>query len=415
MGTKLQWISFDLPFRLCPSSFPFPFDWNSSGKVLYPRCGGNSIPFHQKSWIWVGPSLMTFTAFLFAIQLILLKQQEPEEQDGFKYLINVLISMLHVIALGTILPFATYYTLNRKLMAALFSDTYKSKTHTADELDGWYLLSNKPMHRDYLGIALFLVQLIFGLLTISFPVLGIVFNFDPLAPFLPSNKVGVLSSFKDIILFVSCIVLRFVCYGFETAIMFKWFSFVLIQLALVLTIGNQELVFMRKYVENPPPPFRNNRKNMKDWQNLLVKVVILQRKIVLHTEFWSNYIGHLIFIIYSLGIMIWCMANYVVIVLRRVLQIEMSYLLISVSTVCLIMFVVLLSFVSSIAINSRKLNSTIAVRLRRYQLGRRYTATLCCAKISTPFFSFTGNNFFFLLGIPLEITMNLLLTFPVRP
>ncbi|CAL8083781.1 unnamed protein product [Orchesella dallaii] len=61
-----------------------------------------------------------------------------------------------------------------------------------------------------------------------------------------------------------------------------------------------------------------------------------------------------------------------------------------------------------------KLNQKIDRDLDGSKLGGRYAKTLRMAKISAPFFGFVGTNFPNILAIPLDITMNLVLTFPLN-
>ncbi|CAL8098481.1 unnamed protein product [Orchesella dallaii] len=411
MSTPIQWFVFKIPFRLYDRILPFPFKWETNQKLLSPSISLSGVSKKQIAWIWTGPILFGINWVLFTIQFRILLNLEADQRLGLAYYIRSLAAIIQLFTFSTILQFASYYTKNRVEMAALFTGSWETLESATDVLGAWYLVNTKPFYKDFLGGALAGVTFVLGILAITIPALGIYFDFDSLAPFLPISFYNISTTF-DVIDFLIRILVRFSFYTVPIALKARWFNFVLVHLAVVLEIGNTGLILLRKYVYLPPPPYRDHlRRNQMAWEKLLIRVVLIHRQILLVTQMWSQNIGHLIFIIYSLGIMIWCVANFCFISLGSKLGIELNALLISLSLICMTMFFILMGFVSSIAVNSKKLLWDVAERLNKFKVGKRYSKTMRYAKIYTPFFSFIGTNYFFLLGIPLEITMNLLLTF----
>ncbi|CAL8097913.1 unnamed protein product [Orchesella dallaii] len=413
MSTPLQWFVFKIPYKLYDTILPFPFKWDSTTMQLLPNismCGANK---KLTAWLWSGPFLFGLNLALYIIHVQILSSLDPEKRLGLAYYVRLLLAIIQLFTFGTIIQFATFYTRNMEEMAALFTGS-RGFEGAVERLGAWYLITTKPFYKDFLGVALAGVTLILGFLAVAFPVIGVLFEIDSLAPFLPTHFSKKNTTF-DVIDLVFRIVVRLSFYFFSIALKVRWFNFVLVHLAIVLEIGNSMLVFVRNYLFFPPPPYRDPlRRNQSGWDRLLIRVLLIQRQIFFHTQFWSQNIGHLIFMIYSLGIMIWCVSNFTVISLGSQLSFELNAMFISLSLLCMIMFVILVSFVSNIAINSKKLNMDIAQRLCLFKIGKRYVKTMRLSKIYTPCFSFTGANYFFLLGIPLEITMNLLLTFSVK-
>jgi len=78
----------------------------------------------------------------------------------------------------------------------------------------------------------------------------------------------------------------------------------------------------------------------------------------------------LIFVTYSLGIAVWARANYAFIMFKISVGISLILIVTTISLICLFMFLVLLPFVSNIAVNSSKLNTVFGIILGSIKLER---------------------------------------------
>ncbi|CAL8097910.1 unnamed protein product [Orchesella dallaii] len=360
MGSPLQWFVFKIPYQLYDSILPFPFKWNSTTMRLLPNismCGANK---KLTAWLWSGPLLFGLNLALYIIHVHILSNLEPERRFGLAYYVRLLLAILNLFTFGTIIQFAMYYTKNMEDMAALFTGTSSAFEGAVDKLGAWYLITTKPFYKDFLGVALAGATFILGFLAVSIPVIGVLFEFDALAPFFPTNFSNINNTF-DAVSMLLRILVRLLFYFFPIALKARWFNFVLAHLAIVLETGNRLLILLRNYLFFPPPPYRDPlRRKQSGWEGLLIGAVLIHRQVFLHTQFWSHNIGHLIFMIYSLGIMIWCVSNFTVISLGYQFGFELNAMFISLSLLCMIMFVILVSFVSNMAINSKKWTTDIA-------------------------------------------------------
>lgn len=281
-----------------------------------------------------------------------------------------------------------------------------------------YLLPSPPFHRDVLGI-IFTVIMVIGpvFLLVIVPGLVILLKIDPLFglfSFIPSANLATT------ILLISA---RFLFTTYEFAVLIRWFSFSLMQLFLVLIIGNTGLKLLYEIAKHPkkfrhlpqkPEPVEHNENTlqMAIWQLFIVRLVIIQRRILLQTRFWSYNMGANIFILVSLGVILWSLTNYTLIVMTAILPIEIILVAIALEVVYVFLYGTLIPYVTSIEHGSRLLNKEFRIALMSHKLGRRYINTLTTAKISTPFFSFRKAVIILLFRIPFEATVNLVLTFP---
>ncbi|CAL8098502.1 unnamed protein product [Orchesella dallaii] len=414
MSTELQWFVFKIPFRLYDQIIPFPFKWEPTQKRLSPSVPLNAVSRKLIAWIWVGPILFGINCMLFTIQFRILLNLQADQRLGLAFYIRLLAVIIQLFLFATISQFSSYYTKNRVEMAALFTGSLELMESPLDLLGAWYLINTKPFYKDFLGGALAGVTFVIGFLLMTVPALGIFFDFDSLAPLLPTSFSNINTTF-DMIEFLIRVLVRVSFYTVTCVLTARWFNFMLVHVAVVLEIWNSGLILIRKYIHLPPPPYRDHlKRNQWAWEKLLIRVVLIHREFLLITQMWSQNIGHIIFTMYSVGIMILCISNFCVISLGSKFGIELNALLIGLSLICMTMFMILVSFVSSIAVNSKKIILDIVQMLNGYKVGKRYSRTMRYAKISTPYFSFTGTNYFFLLGIPLEMTLNLSLTFSAK-
>ncbi|CAL8098496.1 unnamed protein product [Orchesella dallaii] len=363
MSTPLQWFAFKIPFRLYDRILPFPFKWEPTEKRLSSSIPLSGVSRKLIAWIWAGPILFGISLVLFTIQFRILLHLDADKRLGLAYYIRLLAVIINLFSFATISQFSSYYTKNRKEMAALFTGSLEPMASPLELLGAWYLINTKPFYKDFLGGALAGVTFVLGIIAITSPALGIFFDFDSLAPLLPTSFSNINTTF-DMIEFLIRVLVRVSFYTVTCVLAARWFKFVLVHLAILLEIGNNGLILIRKYIHLPPPPYRDH----------------LRRNQSLGSQF----------------------------------GIELNAFLISVSLICMTMFMILVSFVSSLAVNSKKIILDIVQMLNGYKVGKRYSRTMRYAEISTPFFSFIGTNYFFLLGIPLEMTMNLALTFSAK-
>ncbi len=150
------------------------------------------------------------------------------------------------------------------------------------------------------------------------------------------------------------------------------------------------------------------------WQEQVIRLLIIQRRIFLHTKIWSYNLGFIIFLLVTTGIVLWSIVNYALLTLYSILPTEIYCFVIGASLLLCFLYVTLATFVTSIENGSSKLNEQFKLALQSHKLGRRYVNTLSKAKISTPFFSFRRKALIGLIRIPFDVTMNLVLTFPVE-
>ncbi|CAL8083790.1 unnamed protein product [Orchesella dallaii] len=404
MGTQLQWFSFAIPFRLYDPFFPFPFRWIPKEKKLIAKLISERQSNQLIKWVWLGPSLLNVTCCLYAFQILKLFHLDKKERQGLEFYIPLLGAFLQFFLSGLYSQFATYYTKNAMEMGVLFTNSHKAMVDGITRFNGWHLYPRIPIYKDILGVAFCALTLLPAFTSLCVPLAGLWFGTDPLGPILPHLQTVRFYWVVPISL------IRVTFYMLETMVTARWACFVCVHLAMVLSIGNIGLMFLLKLICERKPRFLQRP---LAWERLLIEVIVVQRRVFLHTQIWSQNIGSLIFTIYVLGIGFWCSSNYSLITLREVLNIILTIIFITVSGVALLAFFVLVPFVSHIAINSKKLNRKIVSELKCYKLGSRYAKTLRIAMISTPFFTFSGNNFTNLFGIPFEVTMNLVLTFPV--
>ncbi|CAL8083794.1 unnamed protein product [Orchesella dallaii] len=404
MGTPLQWLSFAIPFRIYDPFFPFPFKWITSEKKLLSRSHFEESTGKFKNSIWLGPIIIIITCCLFGLNIIKLCKLGKSERKTLQFYFQFVAAIAQFLLAGVFTQYSVYYTKNANEMGVLFTDSHKAMTEGIDRFNGWHLVQMPPFYRDILGVAFcaFTLLPIFSMLCV--PPTGVYFGIDPLGHFMP-NVATVKLQWIVLIIFI-----RVAFYVVEVLVTARWICFVCIHLAMVLSIGNMALGLLLKVVCERKPRFL---KRPRKWEEFLIFIVVLQRRIVLHTQIWSRNIGSLIFIIYTSGIDLWSASNYTLILLRSALNVILTVIFILVSGLSLAVFLVLVPFVSNIAINSQNLNRKLVSEMKCYKLGNRYAKTLRGARISTPFFTFTGNNFPNLLGIPFDITMNLVLTFPV--
>ncbi|CAL8083784.1 unnamed protein product [Orchesella dallaii] len=404
MGTPLQWYSFAIPFRLYDPFLPFPFRWISKEKKLVAKSTSERRSNQLIKWVWAVPCLLNVTCCLYAFQILKLLNQDKNERQSLEFYIPLLGAFLQFVLSGLYSQFATYYTKNAMEMGILFTDSHKAMVEAITRLNGWHLYPRIPIYKDILGVAFCALTLLPAFALLCVPIAGLWFGTDPLGPILPHLQT------VRFYWVVPILIIRITFYMLESVVTARWVCFVCIHLAMVLSVGNVALMFLQKVIDERKP---RSLERPRAWEQLLIEVIVVQRWIFLHTQIWSNNIGSLVFIIYVLGIGFSSLSNYTLITLRAVLNIVPTIIFITVSGVALLAFFVLVPFVSHIAINSKKLNTKIVSELKCYKLGSRYAKTLRIAKISTPFFAFSGNNFTNLFGIPFDVTMNLVLTFPV--
>ncbi|CAL8098490.1 unnamed protein product [Orchesella dallaii] len=274
MSTPLQWLVFKIPFRLYDQILPFPFKWKTSQKRLSPSISSSGINKKQIAWVWTGPFLFGINWVLYTIQFRILLNLEPDKRLGLAYYIRSLASIIQLFTFATIIQFASYYTKNRVQMAALFTGSRETLESPLDLPGAWYLINTKLFYKDFLGGALAGVTFVLGFLAITVPALGIFFDFDSLAPLLPTRFSNINTTF-DMMDFLIRILIRVSFYTVPIALKARWFCFVLVHLAIVLEIGNTGLTLIRKYIHLPPPPYRDHlRRNQRSWEKLLIRIVL---------------------------------------------------------------------------------------------------------------------------------------------
>lgn len=282
-----------------------------------------------------------------------------------------------------------------------------------------YVLTPPPLHRDILGIV-FAVGLAFSpmlCMCILWPGMSVVLKLDPLFPIFRDTG-------PSSIYYYPFISLRFLFSTFEFAVLIRWYGFSIMQLFLVLTIGNFGLdvlyditKYPHKHRHLPQKPrqilFKEDAAEMTRWQELVIKILIIQRRIFLHTRFWSYNLGLIIFILFTTGTVLLSIVNYALLNLYSILPTEIYLFAIFFTLLFGFCFVILVTFVTSIENGSSKLKEEFKLALQSHKLGKRYVNALSKAKISTPFFSFRRKGLMGLIRIPVDVTMNLVLTFPV--
>lgn len=281
-----------------------------------------------------------------------------------------------------------------------------------------YILTPPPIYRDILGI-IFAVGIAFTPLVFMcmlWPGMSVVLKLDPLFPILGYAE-------PSSIFFHSFILTRFLFSTFESAVLVRWYCFSIMQLFLVLTIGNTGFHLLYnitkypyKHRHLPQKPeiivFMEDAIKMKTWQDLVITMLIMQRRIFLQTKFWSYNLGFIIFILITTGVILWSIVNFALLTLYSILPTQIYGFAVGVSLLVCFLYVTLVTFVTSIENGSSKLNEQFKLALQSYKLGRRYVNTLSKAKISTPFFSFRRKALIGIIRIPFDVTMNLVLTFP---
>ncbi|CAL8097916.1 unnamed protein product [Orchesella dallaii] len=141
--------------------------------------------------------------------------------------------------------------------------------------------------------------------------------------------------------------------------------------AIVLEMGNNFCILVRSFVNLPPPSLSGFLEEKSE----TVEKALIQRCTVSARRFPCQAVlvskcCHLIFTIYNLGIMIRSVPNFTIISLYPQLGFELNSSVISVSVMCMIMFLIPVSLVSDIVINSSYVSKDIASRLCMYKLKK---------------------------------------------
>ncbi|CAL8092283.1 unnamed protein product [Orchesella dallaii] len=360
MGTPLQWFSFEIPFRLYDPFFPFPFRWNSKEKKLIAKSIFEERSNKFKKWMWLGPTLLVVTCCLYAFQILKLLLLDKVKRKSLEFYISLLGAFLQMFFTGALAQFAVYYTKNSREMGVLFTNSHEALIEAITRFNIWHLFPRLPPYKDVLGVAFCAITLIPIFLLLCVPPAGLWFGIDPLGPFLPPLRT------VRFYWVVPISFIRVTFYMLEIMITARWGCFVFIHLAMVLSIGNMGLVLFLKLIYERKRQFWERP---QAWEQLLIEMIVVQRRVFLHTQIWSRNIGFLIFNIYTLGIGFWCSSNYSLITLRTVLNLLLITFSIIVSVISLTAFFVLVPFVSNIAINSKKLNGKLDSELKCYKLG----------------------------------------------
>ncbi|CAL8083822.1 unnamed protein product [Orchesella dallaii] len=128
-------------------------------------------------------------------------------------------------------------------MSVLFTDSHKAMVEAINRLKIWHLVDHPPFYLDILGLAFCGLTFILLVSTLVIPAISIVFEVDPLIPFLPIVPL-IPINFPVILL----ILIRYLFFVLDTAVIVRWGCFVFTHLAMVLSVGNTGLILLRKCI-----------------------------------------------------------------------------------------------------------------------------------------------------------------------
>lgn len=227
---------------------------------------------------------------------------------------------------------------------------------------------------------------------------------------------------------VAIILLRFLLTTSLGFIVCRWYSFVLIKFVLILVHGNLLLKGLteitrntEKYPHLPQNPQRllqldivsvaRYRHLKQSWDNLLIDIFKSHKMLLLPCNFWSLNVGLILFFMISLGTTLISALNYAAFMLNAAMGLNLLIVCIFLSFSLSKVFLIIISFVTSIERNSRNLLKTLENSLMYNSYGKRCLRSQKSARIYTPFFSLRGGNKITFIRIPLDITLNMILTF----
>ncbi|CAL8145940.1 unnamed protein product [Orchesella dallaii] len=372
---SLKWVAFGIPFNIFDKYVPFPFKWDSENKKL------EFLQLNLKTLrrVWLSIFILVFANLIYILNLFRnILYFKPENHIYLELALSLILASILIIITFT----AISYTRNGPERAALFSDSYRAQNSAVRDLHAEHLFRPPPPHKDLTGIILCCTN--YGLACVCFciPIAGMYLAMDPLhlvSQFLlGSGQVAPLYLFifvRLLIAFIICVVTS------------RWAIFLLVQLFLVLTIGNDSLKALA-YVVREPHHFPylpqkpivvttpEEKKKLEIWKSFVISVIIIQRRVFLHTKFWSYNIGYVGYTLVAVGTFLWGITNCTLINMYRYLDLEIVILTFLLSFICFFFYLTLVSFVASIEVNSGKLNRQFGNALRDHHLGKRFFGTI---------------------------------------